>query len=71
MKVLRSGINLYAQKCECGCIFAYSKADTVEIQCGIQEWDTEVECPECHKREHAFFFTQDKYKEELKNENRN
>lgn len=37
MKVLRSGIDLYVQKCDCGCIFAYSKADTVEIQCGIQE----------------------------------
>lgn len=65
MKVLRSGINLYAQKCNCGCVFAYSKADTVEVQCGIQEWDTEIECQECHKREHAFFFTQDKYEEEL------
>lgn len=37
MKVLRSGINLYAQKCICDYIFAYSKADTVEVQCGMQE----------------------------------
>lgn len=65
MKVLRSGIDLYVQKCQCGCIFAYSKTDTTSVQCGIQEWDTEVECPECHLTEHAFFFTRDKFKEEL------
>lgn len=65
MKVLRSGIDLYVQKCQCGCIFAYSKIDTVQVQSGIQEWDTEVECPECHLMEHAFFFVRDKYKEEL------
>lgn len=72
MKVLRSGIDLYAQKCNCGCIFAYSKSDTVEVRYGIQEYyDTEVECPECHKRKHAFFFDKEKYRSELENENRN
>lgn len=71
MKVLRSGIDLYVQKCNCGCIFAYSKSDTVEARCGIQEYDTEVECPECHKREHAFFFDKEKYRSDLENENRN
>ena len=72
MKVLRSGIDLYVQKCICGCIFAYSKSDTVEVRYGIQEYyDTEVECPECHKRKHAFFFDKEKYRSELENENRN
>lgn len=72
MKVLRSGIDLYVQKCNCGCIFAYSKSDTVEVRYGIQKYyDTEVECPECHKRKHAFFFDKEKYRSELENENRN
>lgn len=71
MKVLRSGIDLYAQKCSCGCIFAYGKADTIQVQGGIQEWDTEVECPECHKKEHAFFYLHNEYKEELGHESQN
>ncbi|MBR4890291.1 MAG: hypothetical protein IKU15_03095 [Clostridia bacterium] len=70
MRVLRSGIDLYVQKCKCGCIFAYSMSDTVSVQTGIQEYDTQVKCPECGYQEHAFFFFEDRYKEEL-NENRN
>ena len=68
MKILRSGVDLYAQKCNCGCIFAYGKTDTTTVQNAIQEWDTVVECPECHQKEHAFFYLHDKYKEDLTHE---
>ncbi len=67
MKVLRSGANLYAQKCNCGCIFAYSKNETKYVQTGIQEYEYAIKCPECGVENFVYFKTKERYERGFKN----
>lgn len=67
MKVLRSGIDLYAQECDCGCVFAYSKKETEYVQTGMNEYEYIIQCPECGARLTAHFQTKERYEGGFRN----
>lgn len=67
MKVLRSGIDLYVQECDCGCVFAYSKKETEYVQTGMNEYEHVIQCPECKARLYARFQTKERYEGGFRN----
>ena len=34
----------------CGCIFTFERDDAETVQTGINEWQKEIECPDCKER---------------------
>ena len=38
----------------CGCIFTFEKEDVETVQTDINEWQKEIECPDCKERNVVF-----------------
>lgn len=47
IKVIKHGTKKQTTCKECGCVFTYEKEDTKEIQCGMNEYEYFVVCPDC------------------------
>ena len=49
IEIVKHGNKRKAECNECGCVFRYEREDTKCQQYGMNEWKTEITCPDCGK----------------------